>query len=78
MQQRPICTARDSPGLTSARLVDFKNDVAALNRGPLPETIYQAGIDAFGKEGRAEIIYLVGCFRLIGRAPERLRRRRTW
>ena len=40
---------------------------AALNRGaPLPETIYQAGIDAFGEQGMAEIIYLVGCFHLIG------------
>ncbi|MGH9355776.1 MAG: carboxymuconolactone decarboxylase family protein [Terriglobia bacterium] len=40
---------------------------AALNRGaPLPETLYQAGIDAFGEQGMGEIIYLVGCFHLIG------------
>jgi 4-carboxymuconolactone decarboxylase len=40
---------------------------AALNRGaPLPEIIYQAGVDAFGEQGMAEIIYLVGCFHLIG------------
>jgi hypothetical protein len=40
---------------------------AALNRsGPLPETIYEAGIDAFGTQGMAEIIYLVGCFHLVG------------
>ena len=40
---------------------------AALNRGgPLAETIYQAGVDAFGKQGMAEIIYLVGCFHLVG------------
>jgi hypothetical protein len=32
----------------------------------LPESIYQAGIDAFGKQGMAEIIYLVGCFHLLG------------
>jgi alkylhydroperoxidase family enzyme len=39
---------------------------AALNRGaPLPETIYEAGVEAFGKQGMAEIIYLVGCFHLI-------------
>jgi 4-carboxymuconolactone decarboxylase len=39
---------------------------AALNRNaPLPETIYQAGVEAFGKQGMAEIIYLVGCFHLI-------------
>ena len=40
---------------------------AALNRGgPLPESIYQAGLDAFGKQGMAEIIYLVACFHLVG------------
>ena|SRR5271170_4293929 len=40
---------------------------AALNRGaPLPETIYQAGVDAFGKRGMAEIIYLVACFHMVG------------
>jgi 4-carboxymuconolactone decarboxylase len=39
---------------------------AALNRGaPLPETIYQAGVEAFGKQGMGEIIYLVGCFHLV-------------
>ena len=39
---------------------------AALNRGtPLPTTIYQAGVEAFGKRGMAEIIYLVGCFHLV-------------
>ena len=40
---------------------------SALNGGgPLAETIYQAGVDAFGKEGTAEIIYLVGRFHLVG------------
>jgi hypothetical protein len=32
----------------------------------LPESIYQAGIDAFGKQGMAESIYLVGCLHLVG------------
>ena len=32
----------------------------------MPETIYQAGINAFGVQGMAEIIYLVGCFHLVG------------
>ena len=32
----------------------------------MAETIYQAGIDALGKQGMAEIIYLVGCFHLVG------------
>jgi hypothetical protein len=49
---------------------------AALNRGtPLPETIYQAGVYAFGKQGMAEIIYLVGCFP-PGRRCSRARSRR--
>jgi len=39
---------------------------AALNRNaPLSETIYQAGVEAFGKRGMAELIYLVGCFHLV-------------
>jgi hypothetical protein len=29
-------------------------------------TIYQAGVDAFGEQGMAEIIYLVACFHMIG------------
>ncbi|HEY2532441.1 MAG TPA: carboxymuconolactone decarboxylase family protein [Xanthobacteraceae bacterium] len=43
-------------------------DVAtALNWcAPLPETIYQAGVDAFGERGMAEIIYLVACFHMVG------------
>jgi 4-carboxymuconolactone decarboxylase len=39
---------------------------AALNRGaPLPETIYQAGVDASGEHGMAEMIYLVACFHMV-------------
>jgi hypothetical protein len=39
---------------------------AALNRGaPLPETVYQAGVAAFGERGVAEIIYLVACFHMV-------------
>jgi len=32
----------------------------------LAETLSQAGRDAFGEQGMAEIIYLGGCFQLIG------------
>ncbi|OBG92648.1 4-carboxymuconolactone decarboxylase [Mycobacterium sp. E3251] len=40
---------------------------AALNRGaPLPETTYQAARQAFGAEGVAEIVFLVGCFSMVG------------
>ena len=38
----------------------------ALNRGaPLPETTYQAALDAFGEQGLAEIVFLVGCFSMV-------------
>ena len=40
---------------------------AALNRGaPLPESTYQAVLDAFGEQGLAEIVFLVGCFSMVG------------
>jgi len=42
-------------------------DVAyALNQGgPIAESIYQVGEATFGREGMAEIIYLVGTFHLV-------------
>jgi 4-carboxymuconolactone decarboxylase len=40
---------------------------AALNRGgPLPETTYQAVLNAFGEHGLAEIVFLVGCVSMVG------------
>lgn len=40
---------------------------AALNRGgPLPETIYRAVLTAFGEVALAEIVFLVGCFSMVG------------
>jgi 4-carboxymuconolactone decarboxylase len=55
---------------------------AALNRGaPVPETIYQAGGDAFGEHGMAEIIFLVACFHIGRHHPQwvrRVRPRRRW
>lgn len=40
---------------------------AALNRGgPLPETTYRAALAAFGDVGLAEIVFLVGCFSMVG------------
>lgn len=57
---------RAPDGLTRDEAVAY-DVAAALNRGaPLPETIFHAGIDAFGKEGTAGVIYLVGCFHLVG------------
>jgi 4-carboxymuconolactone decarboxylase len=40
---------------------------AALNRGGvLPETTYQAVVQRFGEQGAAEIVFLVGCFSMVG------------
>lgn len=51
--------------LTSDEAVAF--DVAyALNQGgPIPETTYRMGEATFGREGMAEIIFLVGTFHLV-------------
>jgi 4-carboxymuconolactone decarboxylase len=40
---------------------------AALNRGaPLPQTTYQAVLNTFGEQALAEIVFLVGCFSMVG------------
>jgi alkylhydroperoxidase family enzyme len=40
---------------------------AALNRGgPLPETTYRAVLSTFGEVALAEIVFLVGCFSMVG------------
>jgi 4-carboxymuconolactone decarboxylase len=40
---------------------------AALNRGgPLPESTYRAVLTAFGEQALAEIVFLVGCFSMVG------------
>ena len=40
---------------------------AALNRGgPLPETTYRAVLATFGDVALAEIVFLVGCFSMVG------------
>jgi 4-carboxymuconolactone decarboxylase len=40
---------------------------AALSRGgTLAETPYQAALNTFGDDGLAEIVYLVGCFSMVG------------
>ncbi|MDT5130934.1 MAG: hypothetical protein QOE41_245, partial [Mycobacterium sp.] len=39
----------------------------ALNRGgPLPETTYRAVLTTFGEAALAEIVFLVGCFSMVG------------
>jgi 4-carboxymuconolactone decarboxylase len=51
--------------LTSEENIAF--DIAyALNQGgPIPESTYRVGEATFGREGMAEIIYLVGTFHLV-------------
>lgn len=40
---------------------------AALNRGgPLAETTYRAVLDRLGESALAEIVFLVGCFSMVG------------
>ncbi|HEX4559083.1 MAG TPA: hypothetical protein VH166_07840 [Mycobacterium sp.] len=40
---------------------------SALNRGaPLPETTYQAVLKTFGEQALAEVVFLVGCFSMVG------------
>ena len=40
---------------------------AALNRGgPLPETTYRAVLTTLGEVALAEIVFLVGCFSMVG------------
>ena len=40
---------------------------AALNRGaPLPESMYEAALKSFGEQAFAEIVFLVGCFSMVG------------
>jgi 4-carboxymuconolactone decarboxylase len=40
---------------------------AALNRGgPLPETTYRAALTTFGEVALAEMVFLVGCFSMVG------------
>jgi 4-carboxymuconolactone decarboxylase len=69
-----VPTAKIATIVAGERPVDLTREeavaydvAAALNRsGPLRESLYEAGVDAFGEHGMAEIIYLVGCFHLVG------------
>jgi 4-carboxymuconolactone decarboxylase len=61
-------------GLAGERPSDLTRDeavayemAAALNRGaPLPASIYQAALKTFGEQALAEIVFLVGCFSMVG------------
>jgi 4-carboxymuconolactone decarboxylase len=60
-----LAAGQRPPDLTPEESVAF--DVAyALNQsGPIAESTYRAGETTFGREGMAEIIYLVGTFHLV-------------
>ena len=51
---------------------------AALNRGgPLPESTYRTALETFGEHGLAEIVFLVGCFSMVGVTLNAFRRVRS-
>src|SRR5271165_340931 len=51
--------------LTPEESVAFDIAYALNQTGPIAESTYRAGEEVFGREGMAEIIYLVGTFHLI-------------
>jgi 4-carboxymuconolactone decarboxylase len=58
--------ARLAAGQRPADLTPEESVAYALNQsGPIAESTYRAGEAVFGREGMAEIIYLVGTFQLI-------------
>jgi 4-carboxymuconolactone decarboxylase len=66
-QKIATIVARERPSdLTDDERVAY-DMAAALNRGgPLPETTYRAVLTTFGEQGLAEIVFLVGCFSMVG------------
>ena len=57
--ERPADLARDES-------VAYDMAVALNRGGPLPETIYRGALTTFGEVGLAEIVFLVGCFSMVG------------
>ena len=61
-----IVAGERPPDLTHDEGVAY-DMAAALNRGgPLPETTYRAVLATFGDVALAEIVFLVGCFSMVG------------
>ena len=59
-------TAGERPADLTAQEGVAYDVAAALNRGgALPEATYRAAVDAFGHDGAAELIYLVGGYTLV-------------
>jgi len=58
--------AGQRPGdLTREEAVAYDVAAALLRHGTLPELIYRQAVEAFGKHGAAELIYLVGLYCLV-------------
>lgn len=59
-------TARQRPSDLTAEEAAAYDTAAVLSRGgQLPESTYKAAIKAFGKEGVAELVYLIGGYCLV-------------
>jgi alkylhydroperoxidase family enzyme len=59
--------AGDQPaGLTHDERVAYDMAAAQNRGGPLPETTYQAALTTFGEQGLGKIVFLVGCFSMVG------------
>lgn len=73
-QRAGLAEAKIATIVSGERPADLAHDesvaydmAAALNRGgPLPETTYRAAFSTFGEQGLAEIVFLVGCFSMVG------------
>jgi alkylhydroperoxidase family enzyme len=73
-QRAGLAEAKIATIVAGERPADLAHDetvaydmAAALNRGgPLPETIYRGALTTFGEVGLAEIVFLVGCFSMVG------------
>ena len=66
-QKIATIVAGERPGdLTHDESVAY-DMAAALNRGgPLPDSTYRAVLSTFGEVALAEIVFLVGCFSMVG------------
>jgi 4-carboxymuconolactone decarboxylase len=73
-QRAGLAEAKIATIVAGERPADLTHDesvaydmAAALNRGgPLPETIYCGALTTFGEVGLAEIVFLIGCFSMVG------------
>ena len=48
------------------RLRTLSRHGSSAGVAPLPESTYQAVLTTFGEQDLAEVVYLVGCFSVVG------------